>query len=651
MIFIIWDIMMKNVYMVQASTTYSGNNFKAAYLPYATGLLVSYAWTNETVKREYCFKRFVFTREAIESVISSLDNPSVIGFSNYVWNTEYNKALAKRIKEVYPECITIFGGHNVSPDEEFLREFDYIDFLIHGEGEEAFLELLLELLNDEPDFSNVSNVSFRNKEGGFTTNPIKILTKVDYPSPYLTGVFDDIIKENPDMQLDAILETTRGCPKSCAYCDWGCNRSKVKLFPIERVLAEIEWFAKNKIAYIFGADANFGAFERDEEITDHIVEMNQKYGYPERIQINYAKDKHDIVFRISQKFEKCGLSKLGSTLSFQSLNPDTLESIGRKNMSLDKFKELMLMYRNAGVRTYSELILGLPCETYESFCRGIGMLFEAGQHEQISIHNCVILPNSPMGAKDYIKKYGIKTANVFFYVNHGKAETEIVEKTRCVIGTSTMNQEEWIAANIFACFVSSLHHCGILQNLAIYFYYEKNVPYEDFYNSVINWCRNSDNEILNKPYQFLYNFYKNICLERPTESYCNEDVYGKIPCAPEYVAHMETIFRLEDYYEAIRPLLKTYESDDNILDEIIEYQKCVLKRPEHNNFSREFTYGWYEYFTKIIAGESALLNKYPNRVCVNNEKMPGNWYEYAFKDVWFDKNGGTFNAGITNELL
>ena len=50
---------MKNVYMVQASQTYGGNIFKSAYLPYAAGLLVAYAWTDEVVKNEYCFKRFI----------------------------------------------------------------------------------------------------------------------------------------------------------------------------------------------------------------------------------------------------------------------------------------------------------------------------------------------------------------------------------------------------------------------------------------------------------------------------------------------------------------------------------------------------------------------------------------------------------------
>ncbi len=642
--------MMKNVYMVQASTTYGGDLFKAAYLPYAAGLLVAYAWTNETVKKEYCFKRFIFTREDIESAVASLEQPEVIGFSNYIWNTEYNKALAKRIKEVYPECIIVFGGHNVPPDTEFLEKFDYIDFLIHAEGEEAFLELLLELLKDEPDFNAVSNLSFRNKNGGYSSTPVQVLTKTDYPSPYLTGVFDNIIKENPNMQLDAILETSRGCPRNCAYCDWGCTNSRVKLFPIERVHAEIEWFAKNKVAFLWGADANFGAYDRDEEIVDHLVEVREKYGYPERIRTNYAKNRHEFVFRINQKLEKYGLSKEGATLSFQSLNPETLENIGRKNMSLDKFRELMSMYRNAGVTTYSELILGLPCETYESFCRGIGALLEAGQHRLINVYNCEILPNSPMAAKEYLEKYGIKTAEVVFLTSHSKAKSQVVEKTKYVIGTSSMSSEEWIAANIFACFEKSLHHYGILRSLAIYLYNEKKVPYEKFYNSVIDWCRESDNEVINNAYGFLYNFYKTVCMEQPMKLYYNE-VYGKITWAPEHVPHMDSIFRLEEYYEAMKPLFLSYGVDEAILDEIIEYQKCTLKRPMHNNYSKDFSYDWHEYFTKALSGEYAPLEKCNIRVNVRNEKNPESWTDYALEAAWFGKNGGTFNPGISTEKL
>ena len=75
---------MKNIYMVQASNTYTGNSFKAAYLPYAAGLLIAYAFTDETIKNEYEFKRFVFTRESTDKVVEEMESPAVVGFSNYI---------------------------------------------------------------------------------------------------------------------------------------------------------------------------------------------------------------------------------------------------------------------------------------------------------------------------------------------------------------------------------------------------------------------------------------------------------------------------------------------------------------------------------------------------------------------------------------
>lgn len=641
---------MKNVYMVQASTTYGGSLFKAAYLPYAVGLLVAYAFSDEKIKSEYEFKRFIFTREETDAAVASLEEPAVVGFSNYIWNTEYNKALARKIKEKYPDCVIIFGGHNVPPGSEFLEKYDYIDLLIHGEGEEAFKSLLIELTKEKPDFCSVFNISFRTNDGGYFTTEEKVLDRTDYPSPYLTGVFDDIIRENPDMQLDAILETSRGCPRNCAYCDWGCTNSKVKLFPLERVLKEIEWFSEHNVAFLWGADANFGAYERDELIVDKLIEVREKTGFPERIRTNYAKNRHEAVFNINRKLEKYGLSKEGATLSFQSLNPDTLTAIGRKNMSLDKFRDIMHMYRSEGVTTYSELILGLPCETYESFCRGIGSLLEAGQHRLINVYNCEILPNSPMAQRSYLEKYGIKTAEVIFLTSHSKADAEITEKTKYVVGTDHMNSEQWIKANIFACFEKSLHHYGILRSFAIYLFYEKKLPYEDFYNGVIEMCRVSEDKFINYAYSFLYNFYKTVVEEKPMRLYTNE-LYGRITWAPEHVAHMDWIYRLDEFYEIMRPLFISFGMEEDMIDELVMYEKCIMKRPGENNFSREFNFDWHGYFSAVLAGAFTPLEKRRSRVSVNNEKHPESWTDYALEAAWFGKNGGAYNPGVTGELL
>ena len=638
---------MKNIYMVQASNTYAGSSFKAAYLPYAVGLLIAYAFTDETIKSEYEFKRFVFTRESTDKVVEYMDSPAFVGFSNYIWNTQYNLTLARKIKAKFPDCVILFGGHNVPPDNSFLEEYDFIDFLIHGEGEEAFRSLLLELCKENRDFSHISNLSYRTPTG-YVRNEVEVLTKTDYPSPYLTGLFDYIFEENPDMQLDAIIETNRGCPRDCAYCDWGCNCSKIKLFPIERVFAEIDWFAAHKIKFIWGADSNFGAHERDMDIVDYFVKVREKTGYPERIRINYAMNKHNAVFEISRKLEKYGLSKEGATISFQSLNPQTLENIGRKNMSLERFSELISMYKKAGVTTYSELIAGLPGETYESFCKGIGTLLAAGQHRLITVYNCEILPNAPMAQPEYMKKHEIKTVKVEHLAAHTDDGDEIKEFTRYIIGTSSLSVDDWIACNIFACFEESYHHHGILKFISMYLYKEFSVAYEDFYNRIIDFAKHNKSSIAYSVYKELYDYFKAIATKKDIELYKNE-IYGGVTWLPKKMPHLDTIYRIDDFYAEIKPVLLDYGIAEDVLEELIKYQRTILKYPGRNDFSVEFNYNWHEYFTGIIEDNDVSLIQKKNRVSVHNEFIVDNWKDYAVQSTWYGKDGTTFNQGIVVE--
>ncbi len=636
--------------MVQPSNTYSGDGFRAAYLPYASGLLIACAFEDNTIKSNYDFKRFIFTREKIDSALKSLKNPAVVGFSNYVWNTQYNLTLAEKIKEIYPECIIIFGGHNIAGGENsFLDKYDFIDFLIREEGEEAFRRLLCELCKESPDYSSVSNLSYRNC-GKTIHNPVETLKRTDYPSPYLTGLFDNIYKENPDMQLDAILETSRGCPRSCAYCDWGCNSKNIKLFPIERVYAEIDWLAEHKTKFIWGADANFGAFERDNEIVDYLVSTKEKTGYPERLRINYSKSNTQRVFEINKKLEQHNLSREGATISFQSLNPETLKNIGRQNMGLDSFKELLSLYRKSGITTYSELITGLPGETYESFCSGIGKLLAAGQHRLITTYICELLPNSPMADPEYMKKHGIITVETPLLVAHTNDEDNVTEKSTYVIGTNTMSPEEWIKANIFTCFEESYHHFGILKFIAIYLFTELKIPYEKFYNDIISAAKKDEKSVAYSAHQKLYGYYKAITEGKPIELYKNE-LFGNLSWSSKLWAFLDTIYRIDLFYGEIKPLLEAYGVPEETADELIRYQKTALKLPGRNNFSENFGYNWHDYFKGIIADCFIPLEKKRNTVSVNNKSVPDNWKDWALESVWFNKNGITFNPVVEVEYL
>ena len=216
---------MKNVYLAQINVAYSD---RLAYLPYAAACITAFAKNDNEINEKFSFGEILFLREKIEDAIKRIKDPFAVGFSCYVWNMEYNKALAKKIKELYPSCVIVFGGHNIPDDTSVLRENDFIDILIHGEGEVCFAELLKGL--DKGDISDVSDISYRRENELITTKRSNgCFSLENYPSPYLTGIFDSMYEEYPLIDFQATLETNRGCPYQCAFCDW-CFTEKIRYF-------------------------------------------------------------------------------------------------------------------------------------------------------------------------------------------------------------------------------------------------------------------------------------------------------------------------------------------------------------------------------------------------------------------------------------
>ena len=115
------------------------------------------------------------------------------------------------------------------------------------------------------------------------------------------------------------------------------------------------------------------------------------------------------------------------------------------------------------------------------------------------------------------------------------------------------------------------------------------------------------------------------------------------------MAHLDTIYRIDDFYSEIKPLVMSFGVDEKKYDELIRYEKTALKYPGKNNFSVDFSYNWHEYFTSILEDGYIPLAEKNNRVSVHNEVLADNWKDYAIQSTWFGKNGSTFNQGMTVE--
>lgn len=619
--------MRKNVYFAQVCGIY-GNS---AYLPYGAGAIIANCLKYPEIKAVYNFPEILFIRENIDLAISKYKDPYIAAFSCNIWNTEYNKTLAKRVKEMFPECIIIFGGHNIGKDDKFLRTEPYIDILSFGEGEETFADLLKKLPTG--DISDVKSIAYRKDDEIITTPRGYYGDLSSFPSPYTAGIFDNIIEKYKDLQLDAILETNRGCPYSCAYCAWD-DTGKMRLFPIEKVKAEIEWMAKNKVRFLVCSDSNFGLFERDFEVTDALVEAKRKYGYPQFFRVCYEKNSAERVFQICKTLNAEGMDK-GATISFQTLCPEALENIGRKNLTLEHFSGLMKKYNEAGIPAYSELILGLPGETSESFGKGVCTLIKNGQHNNTVVFSCEILPSAPMAEEEYLKKFKIETVKVNYMTLHGAADSKIDIGESCEIVRSTysMDRDSWVKAYMFSIYIQAFHAFPIIRNFAIYLYEDTKTEYYDFYTEFI--------EYLLKSPGYLGDVCRKINIKlddslQDGKYYVNPKI-GNINWALEEGVFLEAVYDFEKSREEIMPYLRRFDIPEDIFEDLTKYQTAMLRKPYEKEHSVELKYDFPSYFNNVYSRNYQPLQKRKTLIKFTPERTFDDFETYAREIVWYGR--------------
>jgi len=471
---------MRNLYMFQPQYAVEVRNEDTYWLPYSVGCLWAYCMQYDDVSSGFDLKDLIFKREDPEKLVARLEDPVVCAFSTYIWNEQYNLHVAKLIKEKYPECIIEFGGPQAT---EKLTKYDFIDCIIVSEGEEAFLDLLRKVISMEP-FERI-----------YRKNRIE---DMDFQSPYQLGVFRKIVSDNPDVLWSMTVETNRGCPHRCTYCDWGgMTYQKVKHFGLERIEDDINWAARNNVGFIFNADANFGMFkERDLEIAK-LFRSAADRGKLEAINVQYSKNSTEVIFEIAQIL---GDISRGVTLSVQSMNEPTLKSIKRKNMSINKISEQIEKSKKYGVKTYTELILGLPEETLDSWKNGFAQILQCGQHDSIDVWFCQMFGDTDLNSSLSREVYGIKTIKAEDYMSFSKEDHDIKEVIELISETNTMTNDELIEAYLYGWLIIQFHIAGYTQLVAKHFYKNLNVDYRIFYDALFEFIK-KDTGVIGQHYK------------------------------------------------------------------------------------------------------------------------------------------------------
>lgn len=566
--------MKKTISFVNPNFNQGPKEFNAHYLPYSTGILWSYLTTFPHLMDHYELGEFIWRREEITNVVERLKNNYMVGFSTYIWNRNYNYTLAKKLKEANPDIITVFGGPEVAIESPSLYEkHPYIDVTVIREGEIIFKELLE--ANSREDWPNIKGLVINDNGKAITTGYGERISDLNtIPSPYLSGLFDDLMSKHTDVRWNAILETNRGCPYQCTFCDWGSlTYSKVKLYDEERVKDELEWVGSHGLDFISFTDANFGIFEeRDSRIADKLIEIQQKYDNPKHYTLAWAKNQKRSVVDIAKKLIYQGGTKIGLNLSVQSLDQGVLGAIRRKNLAMNQIEEVFDMCEKNGIPLYTELILGLPEETLETFKETFYKLYRAKNHTGITVYQAQLLENAEMSLKQR-EEYEIVGAQVYDYLVGTYNENEVRESIEVVVSTKNMNRDKMIEAQLWAWFMNTFHINGLTNYISRYLVKKLGIDYADFYEKL--WKYLPTNEWLQSE------------MDSVAKNYTNWTTIGKTEHPP--VAGVEihgwniihsTIIKMHlgskqhDIFKLIEKFVsENYTLDTNELKQLIDFQK------------------------------------------------------------------------------
>ena len=642
-----------NVGLVQINNSFAGQN----YLPYTSACLRSYIECHAVNPKRYSFLPFIYKRLSIKTIVQNLINADVVGFSTSVWNANISLEVAKRLKQIKPSIVIIFGGPQV-PDkpEEFLRLNTFVDLVVHNEGERTFLSILEQLPGNT--WENINGISYISKSGAIIkTPPVERMRDLEHlPSPFLNGIFDELIIQNPNEKWIGLWETNRGCPFQCTFCDWGsATAGKVNKFLTERLFLELNWFAKNKIEYIFVCDANFGSLKRDIEIAEYVSELRKKTGYPHGFSVQSTKNATERAYITQKILADAGLNK-GVALSMQSLHPETLRNIKRDNISLDTYLELARRFTRDGIETYSDLIIGLPGETYTSFVEGVEVLINSGQHHRIQFNNLTILPNAEMGDPNYLERFKMKTVSSEIINIHGSKiflEDDVAEVQDVVIETYSMNSREWVQTRAICWLISFLYFDKLVQIPIILMKEYIGLNYKKIFESFLNLDK-LKYPILNEIWNFFISEAESIKRGGVEYKY-SEDWLGVYWPADEYVfIKLTSEKKVESFYKEVEKLfldlciLESKKGLSPTISQSVEMNRLLISQPFVKDDVDVFSdYNIIDYWQGIISGNPVSLKtgSYQHRIS-RSKRYYLDFQQWCKEIVWWGNKKGAYLYSI-----
>ena len=295
----------------------------------------------------------------------------VLGFACYIWNIEMTLHVVDMVKAVRPDIKIVLGGPEVSfTADELLERCPNIDYIVQGEGEEAFHALVtaLQLGNDGLDPVIPGVRGRRNGSILGSAEAVEVRDLSTIPFPYTEEDMDDLEHKI------IYYESSRGCPFFCQYCLSG-NKNTVRFFPQERTLKELQWFIDHGVKQVKFVDRTFNCAPHHhrplmEFMRDSDTDMNFHLEMEPELMTEWE----------TNILCETPPGRIQIEVGVQSTHKKTLDAINRYNDWPYIQKSIRPIIQAGRTHVHMDLIVGLPHEDFNRFGQSFNDLFSLQPH-------------------------------------------------------------------------------------------------------------------------------------------------------------------------------------------------------------------------------------------------------------------------------
>lgn len=302
------------------------------------------------------------------------NNYDVILFSTYIWNVNDIVKICNNLKKVNKNVKIALGGPEVTYDsEESMKKYDFVDYILYGEGELVFRDFV-KYLKGDIDIKDVDGLVYRNNGEIVRNKPMKDIENLDIiPSPYV-----DLNKADYENRI-VYYETSRGCPFNCQYC-LSSTLQGLRYFSIDRVKSDLKALIDSRVSQIKFIDRTFNANKKFAmEIMQFLMENDNDY-----TTYHFEVTAHLLTEDMLEFLKECKEGLFQFEIGVQTTNEKVLEAVGRRDdfSKLSYVVQKIASYRN--IHQHLDLIAGLPYEDYNSFENSFNDVFNLGiEHLQL----------------------------------------------------------------------------------------------------------------------------------------------------------------------------------------------------------------------------------------------------------------------------